>query len=117
MIVLDLTEDIVHDDEIAAALYGPLVDDRTGPTPLPYRRRRDCVWPEDGKAPRPAAVLTIDHLQMGRLSEAEFVLWLSPSLEAPLLEGPWSTKRLSVDGETVTSLPPIVSLAECCPDV
>lgn len=112
MIVLDLTEDIVHDDEIAASLYGPVVDDRTGPIPLVYRRRRGCVWPEDDKAPRPAAVLTIDYLQMGWLSDAKFVLWLSPPTQSPLLEGPWITKRLAVDGETVTSLPPAASLAE-----
>lgn len=93
VIVLDVTETLVHDDEIAGALYGPTVHDLTGAVPRNYRRRGEGVWPPGVTSP-PAAVVVIDDLYMPAPQTARVTVWLPPGGSNPLGPGPWTVRTL-----------------------
>lgn len=114
LVVVDLTESLTHDDEVAAALYGPVVDDRRGPVPRTYRERRGCVWPAVEPPESPVAVLTVDGLNMGRAADARLDLWVRPGSRPPLPAGPWAVHALASNDQTVETTPPAVPLTEFC---
>jgi hypothetical protein len=115
VVVLDLTESITHDDEIAAGLFGPVVYYASAHPPYEARDRSKGVWPTGTEEPKPAAVMTVDGLRLGQAQHAEVALWLPPGRKGPLADGPWRLMELSKNGEKFVETRPQTPLDQISP--
>jgi len=112
VVVVDITETMLRPDEVAAALYGPLVASSSDPMKS-TRHRSQCLWPTQDASPAPLAVLIIDDLRAGAEQSAQLNLWLRPDMHnTPLPAGPWTVSQLGAPPEQVDTQPPTTSLAE-----
>ena len=112
IVVLDLTEGISHRDEVAAALYGPVVDYVDAQPRYQRRDRSRGVWPTGRTPRRPAAVMTVDHLVLRDAEFADVTLWLAPDEPNPLGPGAWVTVSLDATGEDLVVADAAVPLAQ-----
>lgn len=101
VVALDLSEGLTHDDEVAAALYGPVVLHASAAPPYEARDRSRGIWPTGADSKSPAGVLIIDRLGLGQAEHARVVQWSRPG-DAPVLgDGPW--EQASLVGDRVRS--------------
>jgi hypothetical protein len=114
VIVLDLSSPIISEDEIVAALYGPMLRfDETDGVPGTRRDRRQGIWPEAPMpSPRPAAVLILRGI-WNAVREATAELWLPVGADSPLVPGPWSVRTLGSDEQPLLVAPATKTVADC----
>lgn len=96
-VVIDLSEGISHDDEVAAALYGPVVLYAAASPPYEARDRSKGVWPAAATDSPPTAVLTVDELGLGHAEHARVVQWCRPNNGPLPAVGPWQVASLHRD--------------------
>lgn len=114
VVVLDLSSPIVDEDEIVAALYGPVVRNvGSNGVPTLSRDRSMGIWPDPPAAsPRPAAVLILRGIYMG-VREGTAELWVPSGADSPIASGPWSVRTIRPDGQPGLVATAAVTIMDC----
>lgn len=114
VVVLDLSSPVIFEDEIVAALYGPIVRTvESDGVPDLVRDGAKGIWPDPPAAsPRPSAVMILRGIWMGG-REAAAELWVPPGANSPIAPGPWSVRAIRSDGRPGLVAAAAVTITDC----